>query len=207
MKKIILASLCIVAVGLGAWLSTLQKKPEKLEITGFAFPEPAALTGVTLTSHEGQPVTEESFKDKWTFVYVGYTFCPDACPMAMTVLNQLYGALESQKVKEPVNMMLVSVDPERDTTEKLNSYVKHFNPTFSAATGTPDNIQSFAKQVSSVYVIPEDRSDPNYIVDHSSSIILINPAAGVHAIFTPPQMAADLADDFVKLNKRYNSAS
>lgn len=207
MKKIILAALCVVAVGIGAWISTSQKDDEKLEITGFSFPEPEALSDIKLVSHEDKPITVESFQGQWTFIYVGYTFCPDACPMTMNVLNQLSGALENQKVKEPVNMMLVSVDPERDTTEKLNNYVKHFNPSFSAATGTPVDIQSFAKQVHSIYVIPDDRSDPNYLVDHSSSVILIDPNAAVHAIFTPPQMAADLAEDFVKISTRYNNAS
>lgn len=206
MKKIILFTLCVFAVGIGAWISSSQKKTEKLEISGFAFPEPTALTEVNLVSNEDQPVTEETFKGQWTFLYVGYTFCPDACPMTMTVLNQLAGALEKKNVEEPVNMMLVSVDPERDTIEKLNSYVKHFNPSFSAATGKPDEIQAFAKQVRSIYVIPEDRSDPNYLVDHSSSVILIDPKAAVHAIFTPPQMAADLAEDFVKISDRYNNS-
>ncbi len=207
MNKIILAALCIVALGAGAWISTSQTEDVKLEITGFAFPEPEKLSAIKLVSHEDQPVTEDSFKGRWTFIYVGYTFCPDACPMTMTVLNQLHGAIEQENVNETVNMMLVSVDPERDTTEKLNSYVKHFNPSFSAATGAPDDIQHFAKQVRSIYALPEDRSDPNYLVDHSSSVILINPEAAVHAIFTPPQVAVDLAKDFVKLSNKYNKNS
>lgn len=205
MKKIILATLCIAAVGIGVWLSNAQKKNEKLELSGFAFPEPKALTDIKLISNKNVAVTENSFKGHWTFVYVGYTFCPDACPMAMTTLNQLHGALQKAKVTDPVNMMLVSVDPERDTIEKLNSYVTHFNPSFSAATGTPEDIYNFARQVSSIYVIPDDRSDPNYIVDHSSSVILIDPEAAVHAIFTPPQMTASLADDFIKISNKFNN--
>ena len=101
-------------------------------------------------------------------------------------------------------MMLVSVDPERDTPERLKSYVGHFNDGFVGATGTADNLRTFATQVSAVYSIPEDRSDPNYLVDHSSTIILIDPNAAVHAIFTPPQAAEKLAEDFEILKKRFS---
>ena len=88
MNKLLLAALCAIAVGIGAWFSVSQQKNEKLDITGFAFPEPAQLENVSLTSHLDQPLTEDSFKGRWTFIYVGYTFCPDACPLTMTVLNQ-----------------------------------------------------------------------------------------------------------------------
>ena len=204
MNKLVLASLCAITIGAGAWLSISQKKNEKLDITGFAFPEPTQLENVSLTSHQDQPLTADSFKGRWTFIYVGYTFCPDACPLTMTVLNQLHGKLKDKGLDGDVNMMLVSVDPERDTIEKLKDYVAFFNPSFSAATGTPTAIKDFASQVSAIYVIPDDRSDPNYLVDHSSSVILIDPDGAVHAIFTPPQTAANLADDFVKLSNRYN---
>lgn len=204
MNKILLAILCAITVGIGAWFSISQKKNEKLDITGFAFPEPAQLANVSLTSHQNQPVTEDSFKGRWTFIYVGYTFCPDACPATMTVLNQLHGRLKEKGIDDTVNMMLVSVDPERDTIENLKEYVAFFNPSFSAATGTPAAIKDFTSQVSAIYVIPEDRSDPNYLVDHSSSVMLIDPDAAVHAVFTPPQTAENLANDFVKLSNRYN---
>ncbi len=203
MKKILLVVLCTAAIGIGAWFGLNQNQTSPLEISGFAFPQPKPLSSIDLVSHDNQPVNEESFKDKWTFIYVGYTFCPDACPMTMTVLNQIHGILATKKKSSDVNMMLVSVDPDRDTPEKLAEYVKYFNTSFSAASGTPENIKEFANQVSSVYVLPEDRSDPNYLVDHSSSIILIDPNASVHAIFTPPQTATDLADDFVKLSDRF----
>lgn len=202
MKKSLLLILCLATIGIGAWFGINQKQTAPFEISGFAFPEPSPLNGINLTNHDNNPLTEDSFKGSWTFIYVGYTFCPDACPMAMTVLNQLHGLLE--KKNSNVSMMLVSVDPDRDTPEKLKNYVGHFNSSFSAATGSPDNIKVFANQVRSVYVLPQDRSDPNYIVDHSSSIILIDPNASVHAIFTPPQKASDLASDFEKINAQYN---
>ena len=76
----------------------------------------------------------------------------------------------------------------------------------SAATGTPDKIKHFADQVSALYALPEDRSDPNYLVDHSSSIVLINPDGAVQAIFTPPQEVEALVNDFELLNTHYQSS-
>ena len=100
--------------------------------------------------------------------------------------------------------MLVSVDPERDDPERLKEYVKYFNKDFLGATGTTSNLASFAKQVSAVYSLPADRSSKDYLVDHSSSIILINPNAEVHAVFTPPQQADLLAADYIKLRDFFN---
>lgn len=203
MIKILISTVCIAALGAGIWFGSTPPQTTKLDISGFAFPTPSPLNTVSLINQDKQSVTVESFKGGWTFIYVGYTFCPDACPMTMTVLNQLHTMLETRNISANVNMMLVSVDPDRDTPEILKSYVKYFNLSFSAATGTPDNIKIFADQLRSLYKVPTDKSDPNYIVDHSSSIVLIDPDASVHAIFTPPQVASDLADDFVKISNKY----
>ncbi len=188
----------------GLWFGTKQTNPDLSALSGFSFPNPEQLVDIDLINHDREPLTASSFKDKWTFIYVGYTFCPDACPMALTTLNQLSTLLD-KKTEQQAETLLVSVDPERDTPEHMKNYVKYFNQGFSAATGTPEAIRHFADQVSAVYSLPDDKTDPNYLVDHSSSIILINPDAAVQAIFTPPQDAATLANDFELLVAHYKS--
>ncbi len=208
LKKALPVLICVFAIGIGVMTAlTAKKPPEKLEISGFAFPEPKALVDIHLIDQDTEAFTEEAFKDSWTFVYVGYTFCPDACPMSLTTMNQIHGILDKQQNAENLQLLLVSVDPQRDSPERLLEYTRYFNDSFLAATGTDPNIKDFTTQVSAIYSLPDDRSDPNYLVDHSSSIILINPEAKVHAIFTPPQSASDLAEDFVKLKERYRSHS
>lgn len=123
--------------------------------------------------------------------------------MTLTTLNQMHTLLNGEKTQ--ASTVLVSVDPERDTPEHLKDYVKFFNENYTGATGTPEEIRKFADQVSAVYSLPEDREDPNYLVDHSSSVILINPDAEVQAIFTPPQTAEALAKDFRLLVAHYES--
>ncbi len=204
MNKFALSGIAIAAIAAGLWFGTKQTAPDLSTLSGFSFPSPEQLVDVDLINHDREPLNAASFKDKWTFIYVGYTFCPDACPMALTTLNQLSTLLDKQPHQQ-AETLLVSVDPERDTPEHMKNYVKYFNDGFSAATGTPEAIQHFADQVNAVYVLPDDRSDPNYLVDHSSSIILINPDAAVQAIFTPPQVAATLAKDFELLVAHYKS--
>jgi len=203
LNKFAITLVTIIALGAGLFFGIQQKSPDLSQLSGFSFPEPEKLQDVNLTDHNSESLTEDHFKDKWTFVYVGYTFCPDACPMTLTTLNQLSTLLDNSDTK--AETLLFSVDPQRDTPEHLKSYVKYFNDGFTGATGSEDAIRDFADQVSAVYALPDDRSDPNYLVDHSSSIILINPDAAVQAIFTPPQEAAALAKDFELLVAHYQS--
>lgn len=205
MNKLSIALVAVVALAAGVFFGMHRSGgPDLSQLTGFSFPEPEKLTDISLIDHNSNPLTEAEFSGKWTFVYVGYTFCPDACPMSLNTLNRMDGLLSEQQ-GAGADTLLVSVDPERDTPEHMKGYVKHFNDGFSAATGTPEAVRQFADQVSAIYSVPEDRSDPNYLVDHSSSIILINPDAAVQAIFTPPQDAETLAKDFRLLVAHYES--
>ncbi|MEM7258415.1 MAG: SCO family protein [Pseudomonadota bacterium] len=205
MKKLTPILIAIVAIAAGAFFAVQQSDRQAPEISGFAFPSPKPLAEIELIDQDNALVDADFFKDKWTFIYVGYTFCPDACPMTMTIMDQLHATLaDNDELADNVQMMLVSIDPERDTPDRLKSYVSHFNDTFVGVTGTADNLSGFASQVSAVYVVPDDRSDPNYLVDHSSTIILIDPNAAVHALFTPPQAAQALAADFKILRKHFS---
>lgn len=205
-SKLLLVAVCIAAVAIGFIMNVKgTSQPERPEISGFAFPEPIALADVNLIDENEGALTKEFFTGEWTFIYVGYTFCPDACPISLNTLSQMYAGLGEQGAADNVKALLVSVDPDRDTPERLKEYVKYFNTNFIGATGTADNLASFAKQISAVYSVPKDRSQQNYLVDHSSSIVLINPDAEVHAIFTPPQKADLLADDYIKLRDFFDS--
>ncbi len=207
MNKFAIALVAIAALGAGLFFGNRQSAPDLSELSGFSFPEPEALADVGLVDHNNEPLSEADFLDQWTFIYVGYTFCPDYCPMTLTTLNQMHTLLTEEDGPQATTL-LVSVDPERDTPEHLKNYVKYFNESFIGATGTPEEIRKFADQVSAVYSVPEpeNRDDPkNYLVDHSSSVILINPEAEVQAIFTPPQTAEALAKDFHLLVAHHES--
>jgi len=203
-----LATLIVVAfsaMGAGIFFGTQQRSPDLSTLSGFSYPVPEKLQSVDLIDQNNGPLTEEHFKNRWTFIYVGYTFCPDACPLSLNVLNQTAQLLDKEELPT-AHTLFVSVDPERDTPERLKDYTEYFNNNFRGATGTPEKIKQFADQVSALYSVPDDRSDPNYLVDHSSSIILINPNASVQAIFTPPQSAESLAKDFALLVRHFETS-
>lgn len=205
LKKATHIFLAIAAIGAGIFFARYNSSVDSVELSGFAFPSPKQLTDVALIDQDAIEFTTDKFRDHWTFIYLGYTFCPDACPMTLVIMDQLYELLaEADDLEDNISMMLISVDPERDTPDRLKSYVSHFNESFIGATGTDENLKNFASQVSAVYSVPDDRTDPNYLVDHSSTIILINPDAEVHAVFTPPQEADKLATDFKLLRARFN---
>jgi len=204
LNKFAITLVAIVALATGLFFGTRQSAPDLSELSGFSFPEPEALTEVALVDHNSEPFSETNFKDQWTFIYVGYTFCPDYCPATLTTLDQTHKLL-SEEGDPQVSTMLLSVDPDRDTPEHLKDYVKFFNEDFTGVTGTPEEIKKFANQISAVYSVPENREDPNYLVDHSSTVVLINPDASVQAVFTAPQTADSLAKDFRLLAAHYDT--
>jgi protein SCO1/2 len=169
-------------------------------------PELRAVADFNLIQPNGQPLTGADFKGYWNFLYFGYTYCPDACPLALTDLNRLEQLLARQGLGDDVAYWFISVDPERDTPQRLGEYVKYFNQKFQGATGDPLALANLAKQLSVVYFVPAHRPGDSYPVDHSSTIVLIDPDARFHAVFMPPHDPEALAADFAQLREHYRAA-
>lgn len=125
-------------------------------------------------------VTEQVFKDKWTFVFFGYTYCPDICPTTMASLKSFYTKLP-QEAQNETQIMLVSVDPERDNPKQLKQYVNAFHEDFIGTTGDHEKLQRFTKDFGAIYY--KVGEDENYLVDHTGKIFLINPKGERFAIF------------------------
>ncbi len=167
-----------------------------------------------LTDHQGNVFDNSHLTGKWSWVFFGYTSCPDVCPTTLQELNFAYDEL--QQVSANNQVLLVSVDPYRDTQEKLNQYISYFNSEFIALRGDHGVLYPFARNVGLMYAITEDKSaedkseaNSSYLVDHSASIVLINPEGKVAAIFKPkfvigepPIIRGDnLVSDFAKIVK------
>ncbi len=199
----------IMALVAGIWLGQvlLPRPPEKpLEITGIYLPEPKEIAAFSLQRHDGRPFTQADLKGQWSFLYFGYTYCPDICPLALVELNKLDRLLQQQGLSQNTAFLLISVDPERDTPQRLGEYVQYFNKDFLGATGDAQEIDRLARQLSVVYTIPAHQPGESYAVDHSSTVILIDPDARLRAIFTPPHQPATLAADFAAIRQRYQQA-
>ncbi|MEM7362704.1 MAG: SCO family protein [Pseudomonadota bacterium] len=140
------------------------------ELGFFHYPEYRPLSAFVLRDNEGVTVDETIFEGRWTLVFFGFTYCPDICPTTMGVL-----ARATTKMSDPPAVILVSVDPERDTAASMDAYVRSFSPTFRGLTGEFDQIVLLASQLNVAFgKVPGP--DPNgYLVDHSASIAVINP--------------------------------
>ncbi|BFT32001.1 SCO family protein [Alteromonas sp. D210916BOD_24] len=166
----------------------------KLEPQYFqSYPEPRALAPFELTDHQSNPFTRSSLMGQWSLVFVGYTFCPDICPTTMAELNAIYPQLQQIDSDMPIRVVFVSVDPKRDSISRLSEYVSYFNKEFIAITGEHKSLFPFVRNLGMMYAIAESTDNPNYLVDHSASVVLIDPEARVIGRFKPKREPGKLS--------------
>ncbi len=181
--------LVFIAVVVAGFVHRVQQPriitPGEMKANGlYLLPTPRDFGEVNLVDHRGQPFTRESLKGHWTLVFFGFTHCPDVCPTTMSFLNQFVATLEGSEA-EDTRVVMVSVDPARDTVEQLASYVPFFNPDFVGVTGEFLDVHRFATGLNTPFrKVPGEGE--NYQVDHSSNVVLINPMGDYHGFFKPP---------------------
>lgn len=169
--------------------------PDLSQYNAYVYDQPRPLTEFTLTNEQGETVTREDLKGRWTFVFVGYTNCPDICPAAMANLRRTDQLLPAE-LPQP-DYLLITADPEHDTPEKLKAYTGFFGEHFHALTGDLDMLRAVAKSVSAVFVHRE--VDGQLLVDHSGHFALLNPRGEVQALIQPPHKPAELAKAFERI--------
>ena len=217
MNKVITLIVALGALIAGVMLfGQLSKKPP----AEFAlhYQQARAIKPFQLSDHTGQVFNNEALQGQWSWVFFGYTSCPDVCPTTLQEMNFIYDELKA--IANNNQVLLVSVDPKRDTQERLASYIGYFNPEFKALSGDHGALFPFARNLGLMYAItePEEamkddhgQTVENYLVDHSASLVLINPAGNVEAIFKPEQALGQvpviegdkLVSDFAKIVALY----
>lgn len=148
-----------------------------------AFAKPRIIKPFELVTHRGEAFTLEDLQGQWTLVFFGFATCPDICPITLASLSRLQKALD-ENIAEQTQVLLVTVDPARDTPELLGPYVEHFNEEFTGVTGEFLQIKQLADNLNVAFnkvVTGED-----YTVDHSANIVLINPYGHYAGFFRPP---------------------
>jgi cytochrome oxidase Cu insertion factor (SCO1/SenC/PrrC family) len=128
----------------------------------------------TLTNQDGKRVTDQDFRGKYMLVVFGYTTCPDVCPAELQAIANAVDVLGDKADK--VNPIFITVDPERDTVERVAGYVKNFHTRFIGLTGSPDEIRQAARAYRVYYAKAEDKgSATGYLMDHSAFMYLMSP--------------------------------
>lgn len=195
-KRLLIIVLAVVAgFSVAALVVLIQKSTPTIATTNsglIAVTDDAFGGSFTLTDHNGKTVTEKDFTGKYRLIYFGFTYCPAICPTELskitTALNQL-----GDKGKD-VLPMFITIDPERDTSEKMKNYVSLFHPSLVALSGTPEQIKHVLKGYKIYAAKRQDEGMTEYTMDHSSYIYLIAPDDRLLHIFKMEDGAQKVAD-------------
>ncbi len=151
-----------------------------------------SMNGLMLSG--GVPVDLAAFDDEFVMVYFGYANCPDVCPTTLSTAARAVESL-SQDQKDRTRLLMVSVDPERDSLEYLETYTSFFHPSFLGATGAVDDVDTVTSQYGVFYQLGEG---DDYTVDHTASLMGIDPDGVLRIVWsaevTSEQLAADIAE-------------
>ena len=201
---IVLSTILGLAAG-AAWQWLRQPPPPSADLAATVFPQPRPLPeDFRLTDQDGRPLDAARLRGKWTFVFFGFTHCPDVCPTTLTVMARLKKMLAAGPDPAPVQMLFVSVDPKRDTPEVLKRYVTFFDPEFLGATAPMERLVPLTRSLGILFTYNnQGRDDGGYTVDHSAQILLFSPEAQWVAVFGTPHVAARMARTFQQI-RRYH---
>ena len=135
-----------------------------------------------LTNQRGERMRLSDLKGRALVMFFGYTFCPDVCPATLARVREVRAALPSEDAARFTGV-LVSVDPARDTPQRLGQYVEFFDPAFLGLTGAEDELEDIARRYGAQFMIPEGQPEDSYLVNHSSIAYLIDPLGYVRALY------------------------
>jgi protein SCO1/2 len=204
---VLLIMLAVTALGAGIWLGQWMARKNAPPVLASAtlLPQPKVLAPYRLVDFHGAPFGPQQMQGKWTFLFFGYTHCPDICPNALVLLNQVTVRLAQQPdVAKETQVVFVSVDPQRDKPAVLARFVPYFNKDFIGVTGVSEEIAKLTRQVGVVYTRSGESGD-DYAIDHSASILLLDPQGRYTALFSAPQDSDNMVGDFLKIRDYYGN--
>ena len=199
----VVCSLGIVALMLGLFVAQHMNKNRDLsQFHGTVLDKPREVNAFVMTGIDHVLFTNAKLQGHWTMMFFGFTNCGSVCPTTMAELGKMYRILENNGTKTLPQVVMVSVDPERDTLDKLDHYVKAFDPHFYGARGDDHSVSVMTKQMGIAYtkIIPQGHEGlQHYDIEHTGTVILFNPRGELSAFFTMPHQASLMAKDYLLL--------
>ncbi len=200
---------CVLALCAGVWVSYWDgslpgSKSNLPSVQGFFWPDQKSLQPFELVSHRNTPFSLADLEGQWTLLFFGYTYCPDICPITMSLMRE---ALTNYQTAAPapltdIRVVFISVDGKRDTPEQLANYIRFYNEKWLAASGSRGQVDSLTGQLGVPYSIEEhDPGAMNYLVSHPGTLFLISPDTQLAALFQPPLDPRQLADDLLSVRR------
>lgn len=209
MKKVLTVLVFGITLAILAWYGinpVLTKGSEDQHaglLSGTVLKPTSSLPDFTLMNSHGNPINLASLKGHWSLLFFGYGTCPDICPRTLSTVAALYQTMAHEKINGP-GFYFVSLDPTNDTAPKLREFLARFHPQFMGLTGNEAEMKKLATacRVYS-YTEPTPNAAGQKVIDHSASLMLINPQGQLQAIFTPPYKVEEVAEDLKKLMRTY----
>jgi len=178
----------------------MPPKPPDLGDVAMVLPVPMDIPDFALSSQDGNPFGKQRLVGRWSFVFFGYTYCPTVCPATLSVLHQVRRLLGNDpQLVGDMQVVFISVDPERDTLERLATYVSYFDPTFIGVTGTSSELERLTKALGVYYKKAAQISPEEYEIEHTQSVMLFDPQGRLEAIFGNPTDPKAIAKAFRNL--------
>ena len=184
-----------IAVLTGLFVASYTRQVKQPE-HALVYSVPRALPDFSLIDHGGEQFGPEQLAGSWHLLFFGFTHCPDICPTTLHTLATATQRLEDLPERLQPGVIMVSVDPMRDTADALAAYVPYFNPDFVGVTGEMNQIQTLTRDMGVAYAYtPVDGSD-GYGVEHTASVFMLNPDGNLVAVFGTPHSAAGIENDY-----------
>lgn len=205
LTRTVVGLLAIIALSAGLFVSQhvhTKKAIDASQLTGTLLDKPRMVQPFSLTGIDHKPFNNASLRGRWTMVFFGFTKCGYLCPTTLAELGKMYRLLGEKGVKNPPQVLMISVDPVRDNLTRLAHYVKAFDPHFYGARGSMASIQAMTKEFGIAYlkVARKEAHDANdYDIEHTGTVMLFNPEGELMAFFTTPHHAEQLAHDYILL--------
>ena len=172
--------------------SLLEKKPSL--ITGKILVKPMEIDNFELIDQNNEVFNKKSLEGGWTVLFFGYTNCPDVCPTTIYKLAEIKNGIKEDLPSANFNTVLVTLDPDRDSTERLDEYIGYFDETMLGVTGTYENIQSFTSSLSVFY--QRINKEEGYDFNHTASIFVFDKDGSLFATMSPGNTVGELKSDF-----------
>ena len=205
--SIMLTAVVLAALLAGVWLAAAYRENGSRAIllpdqVMTLFPAPKPLAAFAFKDHEDRVFDLSRLRGKWSFLFFGYTHCPDICPTTLATLARAHENIaKSAAGAKDVQFVFISVDPNRDTAGKLGQYVTYFDTAFLGVTGDDAQLGNLAAQLGAAYQLAITPGMENYPVYHTAAVFLVDPRARYHAVFAPPLDAEGISRRFEVLRE------
>jgi len=198
-REFIALGLVITAFAGGvAFMFLAFSGPRDMPVHATALPQSVALPQFELLDQHGAPFDRDSFAGHWSLVFFGFTNCPDICPATLQQLAIARNRMMSGGESDFPHIVLISVDPERDTPDTMTSYVEHFGAEITGVTGKLDELRKLTSTLG-IYFEKSASDNGQYSVDHSAVVIVVNPQAEFQAVFRAPHKIEHFVDDLPRI--------